>query len=92
VIRLATYLVSCAALGLVLWWMAASRPVAVMALLWVVAWVISLIVTWNVARRDGLNPLAWCVVALLIGPLAWVAMAALRPGSASFDAAPEPRD
>jgi hypothetical protein len=75
-LRAASYLVSCAVLGLVLWWMATARPEPALLLLWVVAWIVGLIVTWRVARREGRNPWAWCIVALLVGPLAWVAIAA----------------
>jgi hypothetical protein len=79
VARFVWYLASCAVLGLVLWWMASAKPVSAMQLLWGVAWVVGLIVTWKVARREGRNPLAWSIVALLIGRLAWVAIAAWRP-------------
>jgi hypothetical protein len=75
-VRLATYLASCLVVGLVLWWMASARPIQLLVLMWALAWIAGLIVTWRVARRDGRRPLIWIVAAILIGPLAWIVMSA----------------
>jgi hypothetical protein len=89
-IRLASYLASCAILAAVLWLMAVSKPELVMVSLWAIAWLVALIVTWTVARREGRNAIGWAAAALLVGPLAWVAIAMARPDARAWERPADP--
>ena len=73
------YIASCAALGALLLVAANTKPVVAKQLLWVIAWAVSLPVTRKGARRDGRRPLPWVFAVAIVGPFAWVAMAASRP-------------
>ena len=75
-VRLVAYLVSCAVTAGLLWWMASSKPVPLMVVLWAIAWIVGLVVTWKIARRDERHAPLWLLAALVTGPLAWIAFSA----------------
>ena len=73
--RLAWYLASIVVLCVVLWILVVYRLTGVFQVVVLAADLLGVAVTWSVARREGLSPIAWSALAFAIGPLAWVAMA-----------------
>lgn len=60
----------------ILWLLAEARPTALIPFIILGVQLLSLVVTVAVARREGLRPIPWTLLAFAIGPFAWVAMAA----------------
>ena len=64
-----------------LWLLATTRDRAagapVLTLMWLFAWAAGVFVTATVAARRGRHPVPWVVLALLLGPLAWLLLAAM---------------
>jgi hypothetical protein len=81
VARILSYAAACATVVGVLWLAVVTRPDAALRVAWIVADVLSLVVTWRVATRDGRNRVLWVATTVLVGPLAWIAMAASDPRS-----------
>ena len=54
----------------------------VVPLLWAISWAGTVFVTWRVAQRQGRRPWLWSLIALLVGPFAWMFMAAFRGAEA----------
>ena len=74
-----SYAAACVAVGGVLWLAAVTRPDAALLLAWLAADVLGLVVTWRVATRDRRNRVLWVAATVLVGPLAWIAMASSAP-------------
>ena len=74
--RVAWYAASMVAVGIVLWIRAETRPIGAFQAVALALSLVGVAVTYTVARREGLSPIPWTLLAVAIGPMAWVVLAA----------------
>jgi hypothetical protein len=77
--RLVTYPIAMAATAGLLALFVLDKSGSLFLALAVAGQVAAVWVTWLVARREHRSTLPWVLLAVLIGPFAWIAMVARRP-------------